>query len=604
MKRCVSLVVSISLISINILYCSNISFANNQNFNYNFLENQHNSNSSNLNTDETEGETHDDITVETDDDIIIETSDNGGDHITFVPDRIITFNEALSELSDLLNQYKHSNDITLLNKSILVFGEIPRISKSLTNDIVANSEKLKDLFYSIREECYNLDSIKKQEVYTKLFAEEIFLGWKYDKNIKYFKDNFLIKGLIDYNKNRLVNIQERLDYLLYVIDFYEEFGDPFPEYNFIPEIDEQVYPDVPPGGPSDDEDNIYEEDDFYDDMIVTGPNAGDNNQGNDSSNNENQGSTPPEESSSLTTYYKNISNNCYKITELTKNGHTTEVERILADKSEYIYCGIYDYVDFGDGYASGHIVIDEEYINTNQNELSSYYAYYTVTNNEEAPYYYNTGIRADANSKTVSYNQLKDIFYHLAIKNKSFTIDSNSKSLYIFNGKPIVLNQTVDDSYSQKDIDRLLKPFSQLGVKIMKDEDYKICQTKYEQSQSEKDANYVDEIIIDGIPIYEDKIAWIEGDVLKVSIKTIADLLSAKTEVKNDHLIIKKEDVKITLYNKQKEYTVNNENKSFISNVSIKKGNYISELADIPELLGYNVEFNSSNNNLIFTKAK
>ena len=122
MKRCVSLVVSISLISINILYCSNISFANNQNFNYNFLENQHNSNSSNLNTDETEGETHDDITVETDDDIIIETSDNGGDHITFVPDRIITFNEALSELSDLLNQYKHSNDITLLNKSILVFG--------------------------------------------------------------------------------------------------------------------------------------------------------------------------------------------------------------------------------------------------------------------------------------------------------------------------------------------------------------------------------------------------------------------------------------------------------------------------------------------------
>lgn len=603
MKRCVSLAVSISLISINILYCSNISFANNQNFNYNFLENQYNSNSSNLNTDETEGETDDDITVGTDDDIIIETSDNGGDHITFVPDRIITFNEALSELSDLLNQYKHSNDITLLNKSILVFGEIPRISKSLTNDIVANSEKLKDLFYSIREECYNLDSIKKQEVYTKLFAEEIFLGWKYDKNIKYFKDNFLIKGLIDYNKNRLVNIQERLDYLLYVIDFYEEFGDPFPEYNFIPEIDEQVYPDVPPGGPSDDEDSIYEEDDFYDDMIVTGPNAGDNNQGNDSSNNENQGSTPPEESSSLTTYYKNISNNCYKITELTKNGHTTEVERILVDKSEYIYCGIYDYVDFGDGYASGHIVIDEEYINTNQNELSSYYAYYTVTNNEEAPYYYNTGIRADATSKTVSYNQLKDIFYHLAIKNKSFTIDSNSKSLYIFDGKPIVLNQTVDDSYSQKDIDRLLKPFSQLGVKIMKDEDYKICQTKYEQSQSEKDVNYVDEIIIDGIPIYEDKIAWIEGDVLKVSIKTIADLLSAKTEVKNDHLIIKKEDVKITLYNKQKEYTVNNENKSFISNVSIKKGNYISELADIPELLGYDVEFNSSNNNLIFTKS-
>ena len=170
-----------------------------------------------------------------------------------------------------------------------------------------------------------------------------------------------------------------------------------------------------------------------------------------------QNPTYSEELSNLTTYYKKIDNKCYKVTELTKNGNTTEVERKIVDKSEYVYCGIYDYVDFGDGYASGHIVIDEEYINTNQNELSSYYAYYTVTNNEEAPYYYNTGIRADANSKTVSYNQLKDIFYHLAIKNKSFTIDSNSKSLYIFDGKPIVLNQTVDDSYSQKDIDRLLK---------------------------------------------------------------------------------------------------------------------------------------------------
>ena len=133
-----------------------------------------------------------------------------------------------------------------------------------------------------------------------------------------------------------------------------------------------------------------------------------------------QNPTYSEELSNLTTYYKKIDNKCYKVTELTKNGNTTEVERKIVDKSEYVYCGIYDYVDFGDGYASGHIVIDEEYINTNQNELSSYYAYYTVTNNEEAPYYYNTGIRADANSKTVSYNQLKDIFYHLAIKNKSF----------------------------------------------------------------------------------------------------------------------------------------------------------------------------------------
>ena len=102
-------------------------------------------------------------------------------------DRIIPFSEAVVEISDLLNQYKTSNDIDVLKKCILTFGEVPKISESLTNDIVKNNAQLKELFHSIRLECYNLDTIENQEIYVKLFAEEVFLGWKYDKSIEFFK---------------------------------------------------------------------------------------------------------------------------------------------------------------------------------------------------------------------------------------------------------------------------------------------------------------------------------------------------------------------------------------------------------------------------------
>lgn len=580
MRRYVSIGTSLSLILGGISTCWSTSLAENINGYNSFIKNS--------------------INNQAQEDVVYEEDLEEGDRFPFVPDRAISFNEAISEISDLLEKYKESKDIKTLKECVLTFGEIPKISKSLTNNTVKNSTKLKELFNDIRFECYNLEEIENQEKYVKLFAEEIFLGWKYDKKIEYFKDEFLIKGLIDYNKNRLLNIQDRLNYLLFVIDFYNELGDPFPEYNFIPQIDEQVYPDVNP------DDEVVEDDNsFYDDMIDATPEEDKKPPFSEGNSNDNiQESIEPEDVSTLTTSYKKIGKDCYKVVEEIKGGKVIKTDKTLVDKSEYVYCGIYDYVDFGEGYASGHVIIDEDYINNNQNELSDYFVYYTVTKNEKAPYYYNTGMKADDISKTISYNQLRDAFYHLAIKNKSFNIDDNEKSLYIFDGKPLVIKKTIDDNYNQKDIDRLLKNFKNLGVKIMKNEEYKICQTKYEEAQAEKNVTYINNIMVDGTTIHEDKIAWVEGDVLKTSIQTIAELLLAKTEAKDGYLSIEKNGNKILIYEDKNKYSVNDEDKYFITNAYKKNGKYVSELADIPTLLGYNAEFDSDNNSLIFTKIK
>lgn len=592
MKRYISAGISIALISGSILPCSMTSFANDLSFVYNSLVGTNDLIRINMNS--------------TDDSIIISDDEDDSPPSEFVPDRSITFDEALLEMEASLAEYETSRDLTLLKECVLTFGEIPKISKLLTNDIVKNSSRLTALFESIRFECYNLETIENQEVYVKLFAEEIFLGWKYDKNIKHFKDEFLTKGLVDYNKNRLINIQDRLDYLLFVIDFYNEMGDPYPEFNIIPNIDSplnppQEHPDgVTPPVFDDEEEDINQS--VNENITVIGPIFGDNQDNNNQNGDNGESTEMTEEQSTLTTYYKAIGNECYKVTELIKNGATTEVEKVLVDKSEYAYCGIYDYSDFGDGYSSGHVDIDEDYINSNQNEASNYFVYYTVTKHENAPYYYNTGIRADALNKSLSFNQLKDSFYQLAIKNKSFTTDGNDKSLYIFNGKPVVLKKTIDDTYAQNDIDRLLRPFDSLGIKIMENTEYEICQAEYEKAQTKKEVTYIDNIVIDDVTIYEKEIAWIENDVIKVPIQTLAKLLFANVIVEDGHLTIEKDDSKIMLYSNKKEYIINGENKTFLTNVTLKGEYYISELADIPKALGYNVEFDSENNKLIFSK--
>ena len=527
----------------------------------------------------------------------------------FVPSRSITFDEVINELTQLMNDYEQTKNIDKLRSAVITFGEIPKITKSLNNNIVKNSTALNDLFNSIRLECYNRELIVEQEVLVKLFAEEIFLGWKYDKSITHFKNELLIDGLINYNLNRLPNIQDRLNYLLIVFDFYDRLGDPFPGLNEIPEIDNpadtengpiETPPNFPPSITED-------EDDFYGDIEISGPSVDISNGSNDSNGDEsdnNSNESYIEETYNISTYYKAIDNRCYKIKEITQNGITKEVDRVLVDKSEYIYCGIYDYTNFGDGYSSGQTIIDEDYLENDQNQDSSYFVYYTTTNNDKAPYYYNTGIRASADGKTISFNQLKDSMYHLALKNKSFTTDSNNESLYIIDGKPVVLRKTVDDTYTQKDIDRILAPFNNLHIKIMKDTEYEKHQSMYDKVQNESDVSYINELVIDGVSVLEKRIAYIENNVIKISIETLCELLSAKATPSGNNLTIKKGKNEIILSNGKKEYKVNGEVKEFLTPVSKSGDKYISELADIPTLLGYTSEYNSNDNTLVFIEMK
>ena len=105
----------------------------------------------------------------------------------------------------------------------------------------------------------------------------------------------------------------------------------------------------------------------------------------------------------------------------------------------------------------------------NQNKESEYFLYYTINANSKKPYYYNSGIRADKNNKTLSFNQLRDGIYQMMSQVNAFAIDDNSKSLYILNGKPIVIRKGGSDTYTESDINNMLKNYPMFKVKIQRE---------------------------------------------------------------------------------------------------------------------------------------
>lgn len=511
---------------------------------------------------------------------------------------LFSFDELLAQIKTDIGLYEQNKDILYLQSAIEIFGKIPKISESLSNNIVMESKELNEIFESIRLYCYNLDSTLKQESYVQMFAEKIFLGWKYNKNITHYKDKFLIEGLVKYNIGKLPNIQNRLDYLEYVARYYVEYGDPYPEHESIPEI---VLPEDPL--PDKEEDG-------------NGNNGGNNNNNNNNNsnnnnNNNNNINNKPNGDNNVAnninnTYdsiikFKRSGNKCYKVEETYRNGKKISSKKILADKSDYVQCSIYDYVDFGSNVLSPVIEIDKDYLYNSQNEDSEYFAYYTVTKGDKTPYYYNTGIRANSEDNSLSYNQLSDILYQLTIKTNAFNVKSNSKSLFIIDGKPIVLDKNENPTYTKLYVENMLNEYPNLGIKIMKSSEYKSSLDKYNEENI--DRNYINSITVDDTEVTESNIAWIDDDeTIKTSIQTIAKILGANTKVTDDKLIINKDGIEIVIQNNSKEYYINGEISSFLNESYKNKNIFVSELADIPQKLGYNVDFDSDKNKLEFKK--
>lgn len=515
----------------------------------------------------------------------------------------VDFSELLTKIESNVTLYEKTKNISYLDIAIDSFGSIPKYSNNLTNDIVKNSNELYEFFKDIRYYCYNLDSKTYQEDYVKKFSEKIFLGWKYDKNISYFKDKFLIEGLVQYNKGILSNIQERLNYLEYVAKYYLENGDPYPEHEIIPEIS---LPENPL--PDDNNDNNNDNNDNNDNN-----NDNNNNNSNNSNNNSNNNINNNKPNTDISiegdknnythiTKFKKEGNKCYEIKETYLNGKKTKEYKTLASKSDYVQCSIYDYVNFGSGTSLPNIEIDEDYLHNDQNVDSEYFAYYTVTKGDKIPYYYNPGIRASSNGDSLSYNQLSDLLYQLVVKTEDFSVKSNKKSLFVIKGKPIVLDSNKNPDYTKIYIENMLNEHPDLGLKIMKNSQFKSSLAEYEDENLNRD--YISNITINDLEVEDKNIAWInENGILKTDIKTITELLGASTEIKEDKLVIKKDSIEIILQNNKIEYFVNNENSSFLEKTYKNKSKFISELADIPQRLGYDVDFDIEKNKLEFTKT-
>lgn len=509
----------------------------------------------------------------------------------------VDFTELLTQINSNLILYEERKDIVFLKNAIEIFGSIPKSSKIIDNDIIKNSKELNEYFNKIKSYCYNLESKSNQEAYVKMFAENIFLGWKYNKNIIYFKDYYLIESLVRYNVNLLPNIQDRLNYLEYVTKYYDMYGDPYPEHEVIPSID------LP-------EENLPDTDDSNNNQNNSNNNGNSNNNSNNNNNNNNTGNntnidtninSKPNSSYTSIIKFKRHGNKCYKVEEFYKDGIKTSTNESLASKSDYTQCSIYDYVNFGSGTLLPNIEIDKNHLYNNQNVDSEYFAYYTITKGNKTPYYYNTGIRASATGDSLSYSQLNDLLYQLSIKTDNFSIKSNKESLFIIEGKPIVLNKNTNPNYTKTYVENMLNEYSNLGIKIMKNSQYSTSLNEYNEEHGNR--NYINYITIDDSEASEFNIAWIDGSgIIKTDIKIISELLGAKTKIEQDKLIITKDSIEIVLENNKTEYLINGKSSSFLEKTYKDKNSLISELADIPQKLGYDVDFDMDENKLEFSK--
>lgn len=510
----------------------------------------------------------------------------------------VEFEELLSKIDTSILSYEESKDILYLKEAIETFGSLPKYTKEITNALVSSSKELDDYFKKIRNYCYSLDTTKNQETYVKMFAEKIFLGWKYDKEITHYKDVFLLNGLVYYNTNKLENIQERLNYLDYVAKYYLMYGDPYPKFEVIPDI--MLPPEEKPP--------IIENKPDTGETNNNGSNNGSNNTTNDSNSDTNKPSLdiPVVDNSSNFTYitnFKKEGKECYKIEETYQDGKKIKENKTLANKSDYVQCSIYDYVNFGAINVSPDIQIDKDYLYNNQNADSEYFAYYTITKKDKNPYYYNTGIRASLDGETLSYNQLSDLLYQITIKIDSFNVKSNNKSLFVIDGEPIVLDKITTPDYKKDYVENLFENNSNIGIKIMKNSSYK--NMLLENKEEKLTRKYINNITIDGDNISDKNIVWLNEDgIIKIDIKAIAELLGAKVHISNDILSIEKDDVKISIKNNNIEYTINDETSGFLEKVYISDDKYVCELANIPQHLGFDVDFDIEKFKLEFNKIK
>lgn len=489
--------------------------------------------------------------------------------------------ELLKLSKNLINEYSQSKDLHTLKSAIVIFcstNELLDIDLE-TLPLLREDKNFKNIFNEIRDKIYEIEDNKTQSEMLIFYGEKIFIGWRRNKMVSLFNEDFLLLGLYEYNKDKNEDAQDRLEYLCKLFYYFSSNPDLDPFSDLIP--DKNNYP------PKDDEDV----NDGNDNTTPIPPTE--NIPDNEDETEEDYGVTV-EDNGFFTEYIKTKDNRCKKKTTYYKNGKVSSTKEEFVPKDDYVKCGIYNYVHSTINYKKPTTTIDSEYINSNQNEESNYTIHYTVNKLSKNPYYFNTGIRTTVN-KVSSYNQLKDALYQLSIKEEGFFISDNDKSLTIIEGKPIVLKKSKDE-YTHLEVERLLNSFNKCGFKIMNPSD----------NLAGSLHNYLSNKTIDTLTI-DDKSVKLSAPFILIEnqlygpIQEIATLIGAKTSLKNNELTITLDSNVIKLKLNSKSYKFNKSEYSFESSPITHDSSIYCEINTIISKLGYDLSWDSETEKLTIT---
>lgn len=493
-------------------------------------------------------------------------------------------NKTLSEIEYYLIKYNNSFNIMDLYKSVELFGEIAIHSTENDIDLFGPDTVVDKFFEAIRSLIYEIPDSSMSGKLVVDFGKEILFGWRKNKVSNEYPEYFMVNGLIKYNLDKHESIQKELDYLGESYNYMVNTAEGNTNSEELPDIDTPDYetPDLPPP----DIDNGEE------------PPGENNNDG----GSEDVFDKIEEESFTEDSYYKRVGNSCVLVERRYKAGHIFEQKESPVPKGDYVYCGINDYIFDG---ANGNkfnnnsgTIIDEDYIMNNQNEDSNKFVFYTVTKDSLAPYYYNTGIKATV-SETLSYNQLKDVLYQVAIKSGGFSTDTNTKSLTIIEGKPIVVRNDLD-VYSKKYVESLLDSYKKVGLKIQKEKP--VVQSGLEKLIADNSLITISgddkEIKMRGF--------YIDGAYISVPVQELVGHFGYESyyDKKKDELVVTGDNFKLVITRTRADYTLNGKKGKFPTTVKKVNGEWHADFNSIMNILGYNLEWNGEELMFNITKKK
>lgn len=486
----------------------------------------------------------------------------------------LKLNEIISKIDFLLNEYGINKNEIYLAKAIELFGDVGSFAIKEDLSQFEYETLLTDVFDKILDEIYRFNNDITTEKYLIQFAKEIVLGWRKNKISTRYVNFYLICNLIEKNENKLNTAQKKLEEIkecyFYLINSEQENNDSeiLPEFNTVDkeeELEEYI--------PEYEKENFEKPKDEYENNNLEKPNI------------DNTMITS-------TTSYEKINNKCYLLEIIYENGVEKNKTLKEVSKEDYVFCGMNDYI-FSDNeinnIINSQIEIDRDYIESNQNEQSNKYVFYTDKKNDIIPYYYNSGILANEVDSSITYNQLKDVFYQLCVKKNTSLVISNQKSLFVLEGKPIVLNSD-KNKYSKKEVESMLDSFKTVGFKI--DEEINSVEKEI-QMLIDKKENIVlrhgkKEYILNNI--------YIENSFVIASIQEIANYFGYNINLLNNKIVLKNKNSKIEIYLNSKNYRVNGEIGEFNVVTQMKEQDgWYCDLGKLIKILGYNIEWNSEN---------